>query len=86
MACVIRNRAENPGWWGREIKSVCTARQQLRFWFDKQAKRVRFVDELDAELVQCLDIADRVMNQPLRIRRAAPTTTMQSMSCRQNRP
>jgi hypothetical protein len=41
IACVIRNRANSPGWWGRDVVSVCTAPAQFTCWHNGQAKRVR---------------------------------------------
>jgi spore germination cell wall hydrolase CwlJ-like protein len=41
IACVIRNRVNNPGWWGRDVVSVCTAPAQFTCWHDGQAARVR---------------------------------------------
>lgn len=32
VACVIRNRARNPGWWGRSIKEVCLKPGQFSCW------------------------------------------------------
>jgi spore germination cell wall hydrolase CwlJ-like protein len=49
VAWVIRNRAENPGWWNRQrdnipddtIEAVCLDRKQFSCWWDKQASRVK---------------------------------------------
>jgi N-acetylmuramoyl-L-alanine amidase len=32
VACVICNRARNPGWWGHDIRSVCLAPSQFSCW------------------------------------------------------
>ena len=32
VACVIRNRAENPGWWGKTLRGVCLAPKQFSCW------------------------------------------------------
>lgn len=34
---VIRNRVENPGWWGKNIISVCTKRYQFSCWNENDA-------------------------------------------------
>lgn len=35
VACVIRNRAEKPGWWGGpDYKSVCLAKAQFSCWWE----------------------------------------------------
>ena len=61
VAWVIINRSRMPGWWGEDIRSVCTARWQFSCWFDAQAERVRFVDERNEKFAACLDVAKRVM-------------------------
>jgi spore germination cell wall hydrolase CwlJ-like protein len=61
IACVVRNRANAPGWWGRDVVGVCTAPAQFTCWHDGQAQRVRHVDETDASFAQCLDIARDVL-------------------------
>lgn len=34
VASVIANRAAKPGWWGRDIRSVCLAPAQFSCWWD----------------------------------------------------
>ena len=60
VASVVANRAARPGWWGRDIRSVCLAPAQFSCWWDAQGPRVRSVDETDPELRACLRIARRV--------------------------
>lgn len=40
---VIQNRARNPGWWGKDLRSVCLASEQFSCWNanDPQASRMR---------------------------------------------
>ena len=33
VGCVIRNRVRKPGWWGKDFKSVCLAKQQFSCLF-----------------------------------------------------
>ncbi len=61
VACVIRNRVLNPGWWGRDWISVCTAKAQFSCWWDQQAQRVRTVDDSDERFAECLLIARKMM-------------------------
>lgn len=35
IANVIRNRAQKPGWWGKDISSVCLAKDQFSCWTPK---------------------------------------------------
>lgn len=34
VACVIRNRATHPRWWGQDVKSVCLAPAQFSCWWE----------------------------------------------------
>lgn len=51
VAWVIRNRAENPGWWSRQrdgipddtVEAVCLEPAQFSCWWDGQAVKVRTV-------------------------------------------
>lgn len=58
---VIRNRASNPAWWGKDIIGVCLAPRQFTCWHDQQAEKVRWVDERNEKFVVCLDVARRVI-------------------------
>ena len=62
VASVIANRAARPGWWGRDIRSVCLAPAQFSCWWDAQGPRVRNVDETDPGFRACLKIARRVLS------------------------
>lgn len=62
VGCVIRNRVLNPGWWGEDWSSVCTAAKQFSCWWDRQGERVRCVDETDARFVKCLEIAKKIIS------------------------
>jgi len=61
VGCVIRNRVDDAGWWGRDWISVCTAEDQFTCWWDDQGRRVRTVDEGDPRFVECLEIARAVI-------------------------
>jgi N-acetylmuramoyl-L-alanine amidase len=39
VAHVIRNRAASPGWWGKDIRSVCLAPNQFSCWWEPGANR-----------------------------------------------
>ena len=34
VACVIRNRATHPRWWGKDVKGVCLAKAQFSCWWE----------------------------------------------------
>lgn len=59
VGCVIRNRAAQPGWWGKSIKQVCLLPSQFSCWNPgtdvNHRKLLRMADRvLDGE-----DIADK---------------------------
>lgn len=60
VGCVIRNRANSPGWWGKDLKSVCLAKAQFSCWWDKQGPACRTVDETDPKFAECLFIAEAI--------------------------
>ena len=62
VGCVIRNRTQSPGWWGKDWVSVCTAPKQFSCWWDKQGARVRSVDETDTRFLKCLEIARSIVD------------------------
>lgn len=59
VACVILNRAANPGWWGHDILSVCLAPQQFSCWnsSDPQHNAIRTVTTASASFRAALSIA-----------------------------
>ena len=63
---VIRNRAADPGWWGKDALSVCTAKNQFSCWFDKQGVAVRNLAATlgevdDPKFQECLAAAREVL-------------------------
>lgn len=34
IACVVRERVQRPGWWGRDVAGVCRAPRQFTCWDD----------------------------------------------------
>lgn len=68
VACVILNRAANPGWWGHDILSVCLARQQFSCWnsSDPQYHLIRDVTtDTSASFRVALDIATAAVHAGL---------------------
>ncbi len=65
VAHVVRNRAADPGWWGRDVRTCCLSPGQFSCWWDRQGQAVRLVDETDAAFRACLDIAGQVMTGDL---------------------
>lgn len=67
VACVIRNRATHPRWWGRDILSVCLAPLQFSCWNvgDPNAAKCKAVTGSDASFTRALVIADRAVHGEL---------------------
>lgn len=62
---VVRNRAADPGWWGRDVLTCCISPGQFSCWWDKQGQNVRLADETDQQFRQALQIAGEVMTGDL---------------------
>lgn len=70
VASVIRNRAENPGWWGRSITGVCLKPWQFSCWnpgtdpnhLRLLAQANLLLDKLqpDGKMALCLVVADGI--------------------------
>lgn len=41
VACVVRNRAANPGWWGQDVRGVCLAKWQFSCWWEERVENTR---------------------------------------------
>lgn len=48
VACVIRNRATHPRWWGSGIKGVCLAPSQFSCWWERTQNTDRVYALADA--------------------------------------
>lgn len=48
VACVIRNRAKHPRWWGKTFKGVCLAKAQFSCWWEKNDNTARVYALADA--------------------------------------
>ena len=43
VAWVIRNRAMNPRWWGKDWREVCLKRYQFSCWLESDPQYARFI-------------------------------------------
>lgn len=70
VANVIVNRANNPGWWGASIASVCTHPWQFSCWNEGDPNRARLlrVTDADPQFRDCLLIARAAVAGELRDR------------------
>lgn len=59
VACVIRNRAARPGWWGRSIAEVCLKPAQFSCWLadDPNRRKLDAVSEDDAAFTVARELA-----------------------------
>jgi spore germination cell wall hydrolase CwlJ-like protein len=58
VAWVIKNRADNPKWWGKSIVSVCQAPWQFSCWNKNDPNRAKLLAVLDSDPVfqECLEV------------------------------
>lgn len=67
VAWVIRNRAERPGWWGRDVAEVCLCAKkgvhQFSCWnpADANSRKLRSVTIGDRAFRTCLQVVDNVV-------------------------
>lgn len=59
VGCVIRNRADRPGWWGKDLKSVCLAPSQFSCWWEGEHANTRAVYDMAAALLDDQPLGDR---------------------------
>jgi len=59
VACVILNRAGDPGWWGRSVAEVCLKPWQFSCWLESDPNRVKLlaVDGRDRAYATALSVA-----------------------------
>jgi N-acetylmuramoyl-L-alanine amidase len=64
---VIKNRVAKPGWWGRDIKSVCLAPYQFSCWnvSDPNREKLLKVSVSDPAYLRALGIAALVLTGDL---------------------
>lgn len=62
---VILNRAKRPGWWGKDIASVCTAPYQFSCWNRNDPNRqiLLDLDENDPTFLLCLAATYYVLSE-----------------------
>lgn len=67
VAWVIRNRAERPSWWGRDIQGVCLKDKQFSCWNDSDPNRERIttVTQDESRFRLCLGIVALVLSDDL---------------------
>ena len=61
IANVVMNRANNPSWWGKNVRTVCLKPYQFSCWnkSDKNRSVIMAVTEDDEIFKQCRDLAAR---------------------------
>jgi hypothetical protein len=67
VACVIRNRARNPRWWGKDFSSVCLAHSQFSCWNadDPNLPQLKSVTDTDPQFKIALEIASDAASEIL---------------------
>lgn len=66
VACVIRNRRDNPGWWGRTLRGVCLSRMQFSCWntFDPQFAAMHAPEITGRSIALARQVAADIENLP----------------------
>ncbi|MFT9026252.1 cell wall hydrolase [Acetobacter indonesiensis] len=64
---VIQNRVMHPGWWGRDIVSVCQANQQFSCWNRQDPNRAKLlsVTDKDPQFCVALHLAEKMNGSAL---------------------
>jgi len=62
VAWVIRNRAENPCWWGKTVAGVCLKKWQFSCWNANDPNSDKIANLSDDELAPFIDIAESVLD------------------------
>lgn len=67
VACVVMNRANNPGWWGRTVKTVCLKPSQFSCWnkSDPNYELLTRNTILNADMERCRQIATLALGDEL---------------------
>lgn len=61
VACVIRERALRPGWWGRSVAEVCRHPWQFTAWQDHNRAVIERAEQTTV-WAECLAVADLVLH------------------------
>ena len=64
VAWVIKNRIAHPGWWGRDVNTVCKAKEQFDCWntSDPNYPKLLAATPSDPSFALALRIAEEVLN------------------------
>lgn len=67
VASVIMNRVARPGWWGKDVTSVCKSKDQFSCWNqdDVNLKKMLGVTGADAPFTVALDVATKAVRRQL---------------------
>lgn len=66
VACVVKNRADHPRWWGKSIKGCCLAPSQFSCWWEGEHANTRAVYDLAVALLTNQPLGDRSLVSELR--------------------
>ena len=61
VGCVIRNRAEQPCWWGKSIAGVCLKKWQFSCWNSNDPNSGKIAELSDDVLSPFVDIANSIL-------------------------
>jgi hypothetical protein len=67
VAQVVLNRADNPRWWGNDVRSVCLGKHQFSCWWvkDQNYKRMLAVTTADKSFATAMRVAESAIQRRL---------------------
>lgn len=63
VAWVIKNRADNPKWWGKTIEEVCLKKYQFSCWLESDPNRAKMDKLTEEDLQEQIEICQSVLDE-----------------------
>lgn len=63
VAWVIKNRADNPKWWGKTIEEVCLKKYQFSCWLESDPNRAKMDKLTEEDLKEQIEICQSVLDE-----------------------
>jgi len=63
VAWVIKNRADNPRWWGKTIEEVCLKKYQFSCWLESDPNKAKMDKLTEEDLKDQIEICQSVLNE-----------------------
>lgn len=63
VAWVIKNRADNPRWWGKTIEEVCLKKYQFSCWLESDPNKAKMDKLTEEDLKDQIEICQSVLDE-----------------------